>query len=418
MVNVLIVSSEPRLVDAIRANLAADAAVRVALDAEAAQSQLFQINFHLVFIDFESLRNETFETFVTIDNILTKERSEATLMVRKRSETALRFAERLTSLRRIVDLSRGRQHFDDTVRILHSKANDAQRSFLDDPASSSDRLAWREVDLPLVRRAVLVAAGTAAITSAFVIRPPVPVPLTADRSIPCSSAYRCPPSKRPSISAANSPLGANNAQPAPRQARRADPGSRVRRRPARPTAAACPCPTPAWPVPPTRSGGPPTRPRRDRRHRRPRSRGRGGGRWRRDSGGGHAGVSAGALVRCACGPARGDARDRVLREDRSRRPVLRLPEHETEHPAPVHQSTRHGLRRLGGSRRGDDLGRRVGVAGLVGRGLPGDEEHFAHPAGGDVCTSVRLRPALWRSRGRWPGSACSSRRTAISSRPS
>lgn len=30
-------------------------------------------------------------------------------------------------------------------------------------------------------------------------------------------------------------------------------------------------------------------------------------------------------------------------------------------------------------------------------GLPGDEEHFAHPAGGDVCTSVRLGPELWRS---------------------
>ena len=29
-------------------------------------------------------------------------------------------------------------------------------------------------------------------------------------------------------------------------------------------------------------------------------------------------------------------------------------------------------------------------------GLPGEEEHFAHPAGGDVCTSVSLTPALWR----------------------
>lgn len=27
--------------------------------------------------------------------------------------------------------------------------------------------------------------------------------------------------------------------------------------------------------------------------------------------------------------------------------------------------------------------------------LPADEEHFAHPAGGDVCTSVSLRPSLW-----------------------
>ncbi|MGI5241674.1 helix-turn-helix domain-containing protein [Dactylosporangium sp. CA-139066] len=33
------------------------------------------------------------------------------------------------------------------------------------------------------------------------------------------------------------------------------------------------------------------------------------------------------------------------------------------------------------------------TVGYIGR--PGDEEHFAHPAGGDVCTSVRLSPALW-----------------------
>jgi AraC-like DNA-binding protein len=30
-------------------------------------------------------------------------------------------------------------------------------------------------------------------------------------------------------------------------------------------------------------------------------------------------------------------------------------------------------------------------------GAPGDEEHFAHPAGGDVCTLITLSPALWRS---------------------
>lgn len=28
-------------------------------------------------------------------------------------------------------------------------------------------------------------------------------------------------------------------------------------------------------------------------------------------------------------------------------------------------------------------------------GLPGEEEHFAHPAGGDVCTSVALSSKLW-----------------------
>ena len=43
---------------------------------------------------------------------------------------------------------------------------------------------------------------------------------------------------------------------------------------------------------------------------------------------------------------------------------------------------------------------RSGVAELdrtVGYlGVPREEEHFAHPAGGDVCTSVGMAPALWR----------------------
>jgi AraC-like DNA-binding protein len=30
-------------------------------------------------------------------------------------------------------------------------------------------------------------------------------------------------------------------------------------------------------------------------------------------------------------------------------------------------------------------------------GLPEEEEHFAHPAGGDTCTSISLTPALWRT---------------------
>ncbi len=43
-----------------------------------------------------------------------------------------------------------------------------------------------------------------------------------------------------------------------------------------------------------------------------------------------------------------------------------------------------------------------GVDGLVDPtmaylGVPGEEERFAHPAGGDVCTALSLTPALWRS---------------------
>lgn len=38
-----------------------------------------------------------------------------------------------------------------------------------------------------------------------------------------------------------------------------------------------------------------------------------------------------------------------------------------------------------------DLDRTVGYVGL-----PGEEEQFAHPAGGDVCTSISLSADLWR----------------------
>ncbi|MEJ2857500.1 MULTISPECIES: helix-turn-helix domain-containing protein [unclassified Saccharothrix] len=44
---------------------------------------------------------------------------------------------------------------------------------------------------------------------------------------------------------------------------------------------------------------------------------------------------------------------------------------------------------------------RDGVAELDGTtgyvSVPGEEEQFAHPAGGDVCTAVWVAPALWRS---------------------
>ena len=39
-----------------------------------------------------------------------------------------------------------------------------------------------------------------------------------------------------------------------------------------------------------------------------------------------------------------------------------------------------------------DLDRTVGYLGL-----PGEEEYFAHPSGGDTCTSISLTPQLWRA---------------------
>jgi AraC-like DNA-binding protein len=55
------------------------------------------------------------------------------------------------------------------------------------------------------------------------------------------------------------------------------------------------------------------------------------------------------------------------------------------------------LVRSGAFRRSVD-GTAVDIDRTVGYlGLPDDEERFAHPGGGDVCTSVSLAPELWRS---------------------
>jgi AraC-like DNA-binding protein len=66
----------------------------------------------------------------------------------------------------------------------------------------------------------------------------------------------------------------------------------------------------------------------------------------------------------------------------------------TEQPR---EDVRLVLVRYGGFRRRvrgvcADLDHTVGYLGM-----PGEEEHFAHPVGGDRCTSISLTPALWRT---------------------
>jgi AraC-like DNA-binding protein len=65
--------------------------------------------------------------------------------------------------------------------------------------------------------------------------------------------------------------------------------------------------------------------------------------------------------------------------------------------AESHENVRIVLVRQGRFRRSirgidADIDATVGYLGLAG-----DEERFAHPAGGDVCTSISLAPALWRT---------------------
>jgi AraC-like DNA-binding protein len=88
--------------------------------------------------------------------------------------------------------------------------------------------------------------------------------------------------------------------------------------------------------------------------------------------------------------------DLATRNDLTVRAVTCRDDHKGWSEAEVRDDYRVVLVRRGRFRR-----RAAGVASDVDRtlaymGLPGEEEYFAHPSGGDVCTSVSLKPALWR----------------------
>lgn len=89
--------------------------------------------------------------------------------------------------------------------------------------------------------------------------------------------------------------------------------------------------------------------------------------------------------------------DLVIRPEFSTTAVTCRGDHRGWSPAESDDSFRVVLVRRGRFRRKVrgvcvDLDRTVAYLGA-----PQDEEHFAHPAGGDVCTSIRLTPALWRA---------------------
>ncbi|SEH03306.1 AraC-type DNA-binding protein [Nonomuraea solani] len=77
--------------------------------------------------------------------------------------------------------------------------------------------------------------------------------------------------------------------------------------------------------------------------------------------------------------------------------VTCVDDHRGWSPAEVGTSYRVVLVRRGTFRRMANGRPAVADPTMAYLGLPGDEEHFAHPSGGDVCTSLSLSPALWHT---------------------
>jgi AraC-like DNA-binding protein len=77
--------------------------------------------------------------------------------------------------------------------------------------------------------------------------------------------------------------------------------------------------------------------------------------------------------------------------------VTCVDDHRGWSPTEVSSCHRVVLVRRGTFRRMADGRAAVADPTMAYLGLPGQEEHFAHPAGGDVCTSLSLSPELWRT---------------------
>ncbi|RVX40538.1 AraC-like DNA-binding protein [Nonomuraea polychroma] len=76
--------------------------------------------------------------------------------------------------------------------------------------------------------------------------------------------------------------------------------------------------------------------------------------------------------------------------------VTCVDDHRGWSPAEVNPRYRVVLVRRGMFRRKADGRSAVADPAMAYLAAPGEEEHFAHPAGGDVCTSLSLSPHLWR----------------------
>ncbi len=141
MPEVLIISAEPRLVSAIRDVLEDGAAVECeAVDRWArGQALLFKERYDLVVLDYECLKLEALDAFITIDNVLLKENTAGVLLVRQPSERATQIEDSLQSIKTTIDMSRGKPNF--ARRLSQFRMEIESQSTADDSAELS-----REID--------------------------------------------------------------------------------------------------------------------------------------------------------------------------------------------------------------------------------------------------------------------------------
>ena len=149
--NALIVSADPRIVDAVRGNLGQGTDARVSTTAVDAQNQLFADTIPLVFLDWDIAQSAPPGILVSIDNVVQKERGVVVLLCKKATKEAVELRDQFVSIEVAIDLSRGRDQFDEKARaalkIVRSRVADSY---------TGDGVIRHEVDLPAPEKGSLI----------------------------------------------------------------------------------------------------------------------------------------------------------------------------------------------------------------------------------------------------------------------
>lgn len=158
---VLIISSEPRLTELIKVQVGAQHDVTVETQWGVGQATLFKERFDLVCMDFESLRQERLDAFITIDNILTNENTIGCLLVRRATRQTLELRQGLKSLHEMIDMSLGKQNFQQRLSEIIDAAANASSNRNIDESVETDHILQLEVELPQLERGRLSAVPLA-----------------------------------------------------------------------------------------------------------------------------------------------------------------------------------------------------------------------------------------------------------------
>ncbi len=144
---VLIISAEPRLTELVKTHVGAENQFSVVTQWGIGQATLFKERFDLVCMDYECLKSETLDAFITIDNILTNENTLGCLMVRQATAATKELHASLRSLSESIDMSLGKDEFSRRIAEISSRAL-VIATQQEDQSVETNHILQLEVELP------------------------------------------------------------------------------------------------------------------------------------------------------------------------------------------------------------------------------------------------------------------------------